>query len=322
MNNTIDVTPRDYATLKETLNNSNPVDIAETLEEMDDQQAIKLFRMLPKDIAAEVFAYLISETQQNIVNAIKDYEISHIIDELFIDDAVDFIEEMPAGVVKRVLSNIPKEKRDIINHFLKYPEGSAGSIMTIEYIDLKENWTVSEAFDRIRRDGVDKETIYTCYVIDAERRLLGAISVRTLLLSSLSDKIGDIMDFHAERRGIPLRQHLRFVTSQVSGYKILPDKVLFLNHVTINDNYPHRSVQGAQQSVQVRCDMPACAARAEHDYLDRLIKSKLHKASPSESRLKSSSASFLCDARQCTFSVHVSGNEDSIRSNTSAGSIS
>ena len=190
---TLDVTPRDFATLKETLKKSNPVDIAEGIEELDDQQAIKYFRMLPKDTAAEVFAYLSSNTQQNIVNAIKDYEISHIIDELFIDDAVDFIEEMPAGVVKRVLNNLPTEKRDIINHFLKYPEGSAGSIMTIEYVDLKEHLTVAEAFDRIRRDGVDKETIYTCYVIDSERRLLGAVSVKTLLLSSLSDKISDIM---------------------------------------------------------------------------------------------------------------------------------
>ena len=190
---TIDVTPRDFATIKEMLKNSNPVDIAEGIEELDDQQSIKYFRMLPKDIAAEVFAYLSRDTQEAIVNAIKDYEISHIIDELFIDDAVDFIEEMPAGVVKRVLNNLPKEKRDIINSFLKYPEGSAGSIMTIEYVDLKEYLTVSEAFDRIRRDGVDKETIYTCYVIDSARSLLGAVSVKTLLLSSPEDKIGDIM---------------------------------------------------------------------------------------------------------------------------------
>ena len=190
----IDVTPRDFATLKETLKDSNPVDIAEGLEELDDQQAIKLFRMLPKDKAAEVFAYLSRETQQNIVNAIKDYEISRIVDELFLDDAVDFIEEMPAGVVKRVLANLPWEKREIINNFLKYPEGSAGSIMTIEFVDLKEHLTVAEAFDRIRRDGVDKETIYTCYVIDSERRLIGVVSAKTLLLSSPTEKIGDIME--------------------------------------------------------------------------------------------------------------------------------
>ena len=187
-------TPRDYATLKETLKNTNPVDVAENLEDLDEKQAIKLFRMLPKDTAAEVFAYLSRDMQQNIVNAIKDYEISHIVDELFLDDAVDFIEEMPAGVVKRVLNNLPAEKREIINQFLRYPDGSAGSIMTIEYVDLKEYNTVAEAFARIRRDGVDKETIYTCYVVDAARRLLGAVSVKTLLLSSPDDKIGDIME--------------------------------------------------------------------------------------------------------------------------------
>ena len=187
-------TPRDYATLKETLKNSNPVDLAEGLEDLDTDQAIKLFRMLPKDAAAEVFAYLSSDMQQLIVNAIKDHEISRIIDELFLDDAVDFIEEMPAGVVKRVLNNVPKDKREIINNFLKYPEGSAGSIMTIEYVDLKEFLTVAQAFDRIRRDGVDKETIYTCYVIDSGRRLLGAVSAKSLLLASPDDKIGDIME--------------------------------------------------------------------------------------------------------------------------------
>jgi len=185
---------RDFAELKESLRNTNPVDVAERLEGLDDKQAIRLFRMLPKDTAADVFAYLSRDMQENIVNAIQDYEISHIIDDLFLDDAVDFIEEMPAGVVKRVLSNLPKEKRNLINHFLKYPDGSVGSIMTIEYVDLKEFLTVSETFARIRRDGVDKETIYTCYVIDAHRRLLGAVSAKTLLLSSPDDKIGDIME--------------------------------------------------------------------------------------------------------------------------------
>lgn len=184
----------DYATLRETLRKMNPADIAEGIGEMQDQQEIKIFRMLPKDTAAEVFAYLPRDAQQNIIYAIKDFEISGIIDELFVDDAVDFIEEMPAGIVKRVLSNLPAEKRDIINSFLKYPEGSVGSIMTIEYVDLKEYLTVAQAFERIRRDGVDKETIYICYVIDAARRLLGVVSARTLLLSSPDERIGDIME--------------------------------------------------------------------------------------------------------------------------------
>ena len=187
-------TSRDFMALKETLRNSNPVDVAERLENLDDKQAVRLFRMLPKDTAADVFAYLSRDMQENIINTIQDYEISRIVDDLFLDDAVDFIEEMPAGIVKRVLSNLPADKREIINQFLKYPEHSAGSIMTIEYVDLKEHLTVAETFARIRREGVDKETIYTCYVIDAERRLLGAVSAKTLLLSSPDDKIGDIMD--------------------------------------------------------------------------------------------------------------------------------
>ena len=185
---------RDFSELRASLRESNPVDVAERLESMNDQQAIRLFRMLPKDTAADVFAYLSRDMQEEIVNAIQDYEISHIIDDLFLDDAVDFIEEMPAGVVTRVLSNLKKEKRNIINQFLQYPDGSVGSVMTIEFVDLKEFLTVAETYARIRRDGVDKETIYTCYVIDSQRRLLGAVSARTLLLSSLDDKIGDIME--------------------------------------------------------------------------------------------------------------------------------
>ena len=189
-----DINTHDYYELKEMLADTNPVDIAEWIDEMkEQQQVLKLFRMLPKDKAADVFSYLTRDSQESIISAIKDHEISNIIDELFLDDAVDFIEEMPAGVVKRVLSNLPRDKRDMINNFLKYPEGSAGSIMTIEYVDLKEEQTVAEAFNRIRRDGVDKETIYTCYVTDAARHLLGVVSVRTLLLSSPEDKIADIM---------------------------------------------------------------------------------------------------------------------------------
>ena len=185
---------QDYATLREMLEHTNPVDIAENFESFDDEEAIKLFRMMPKDTAAEVFAYLPRDMQEGIINAIQDYEIRGIINELFIDDAVDFIEEMPAIVVKRVLRNLPAEKRDIINTFLNYPEDSAGSIMTIEYVDLKEYLTVAETFDKIRREGVDKETIYTCYVIDAERRLLGALTAKDLLLSEPDKKVGDIME--------------------------------------------------------------------------------------------------------------------------------
>ena len=187
------VTVSEMQELKESSRDANPVDVAEMLEGMNDHQAVRLFRMLPKDNAADVFAYLSRDMQENIVNTIQDYEITHIVDDLFLDDAVDFIEEMPAGVVKRVLDNLPKSKRNMINHFLNYPEDSVGSIMTVEYVDLKEFLTVAQTFERIRRDGVDKETIYTLYVIDSGRRLLGAVSAKRLLLSSPDDKIGDIM---------------------------------------------------------------------------------------------------------------------------------
>ncbi|MCL2078416.1 MAG: magnesium transporter [Oscillospiraceae bacterium] len=184
----------DIISLRQRLQSTNPADIAEDFENLDDEQLVTQFRMLSKNTAADVFANLSGSTQESIVNAIQDYEISHIVDDLFLDDAVDFIEEMPANVVKRVLRNLPKNKRNMINHFLQYPDGSAGSIMTIEFVDLKEFLTVEETFQRIRRIAVDRETIYTCYVIDSQRRLLGVVSAKTLLLAEPEDKIGDIMD--------------------------------------------------------------------------------------------------------------------------------
>lgn len=183
-----------YAEVREVLGEMNAVDIAEAFEEVDEVTAVRMFRMLPKDDAAEVFAYMSVDVQQRIVSKIKDDEIKDIVNEMFLDDAVDFIEEMPASVVKRVLRSIPNDKRELINQFLQYPENSAGSIMTIEYISLKEFLTVSEAFDRIRTQGIDSETIYTCYVTDAYRRLIGAVSAKRLLLASPNAKVGDIME--------------------------------------------------------------------------------------------------------------------------------
>jgi magnesium transporter len=182
------------ALTKEALSEMHVADIAEYMEDMDEQDAIRVFRMLPKDYAAEVFAYLPHEIQQNIVEGIADREIGGIINELFLDDAVDFIEEMPANVVKRILAAVPRGKRDIINQFLKYPEDSAGSIMTIEYVALKKGITVKKAFAEIRAKAIEKETIYTCYVIDSARCLIGLVSVLTLLLSDPDQLIGDIMD--------------------------------------------------------------------------------------------------------------------------------
>ena len=185
---------RDYNGVKNLLEQMNVVDIAQELEEVDEELTVKVFRTMPKDTAAEVFAYLSADVQQSVIEAITDREIGGIIDELFVDDAVDFLEEMPANVVKRVLATVPEGKRDVINQLLQYPEDSAGSIMTIEYVDLKKNLTVRDAFNYIRNTGVDKETIYTCYVIDTDRKLLGTVSVRTLLLAREEEMIGDIME--------------------------------------------------------------------------------------------------------------------------------
>jgi len=184
----------DMSKLKTILSDVNTVEIAEIFEELDRETAVQLFRILPKAIASDVFAYVESDHQQAIIEALTDTEIGEIINKLFVDDAVDFIEEMPANVVTRVLQNVHHEKRKLINQLLQYPDDSAGSIMTTEYVDLREDATVREAFDTIRNTGLNKETIYTCYVIRKDRLLVGVITAKDLMLASPNKKIGEIMD--------------------------------------------------------------------------------------------------------------------------------
>ncbi|MDR0464761.1 MAG: magnesium transporter [Treponema sp.] len=184
----------DISKIKTLVSDMNTVDIAEIFEELDTEKIIQLFRILPKHIASDIFAYVGSDHQQTIIEALTDNEISEIVNKLFVDDAVDFIEEMPANVVKRVLKNVPPEKRKTINQILQYPENSAGSIMTTEYVDLRQDAKVKEAFDTIRSTGVNKETIYNCYVIGNDRLLVGAISAKTMMLARPQDRIGDLMD--------------------------------------------------------------------------------------------------------------------------------
>jgi magnesium transporter len=180
--------------LKELLTSMNTVDIAEIFEELDREKIIRLFRILPKAIASDIFAYVDSDQQQIIIEALTDTEIGEIMNKLFVDDAVDFIEEMPANVVKRALQNAQPEKRKLINHILQYPDDSAGSLMTTEYVDLREDATVREAFDTIRNTGLNKETIYTCYVIRRDRLLVGVVTAKKLMLARPQDRIGDIMN--------------------------------------------------------------------------------------------------------------------------------
>ena len=172
-----------------------PVDIAEGLEEVNDSsKVIKLFRMLPKDIASDVFSYMTSDQQQLIAESATNAEIKALVDDMFMDDAVDFLEEMPANVVKKVLQNADETTRATINQLLNYPENSAGSLMTIEYVDLHDYFTVRKAMDYIRRTGIDKETVYTCFVIDDQRHLVGQVSLRKLIIAPESTVIRDIMD--------------------------------------------------------------------------------------------------------------------------------
>ena len=183
-----------YRELKTILVEMNEVDIASFIEELDSEKTVVVFRMLPKELATEVFACLSVERQQHIITSITDNELRTIIDDLFVDDAVDMLEELPASIVKRVLQNSSPDTRKLINQFLNYPENSAGSVMTAEYVGLKKHMTVEEAFAYIRKYGVDKDTIYTCYVMDDTRRLEGVVTVKDLLMSSYETVIGDIMD--------------------------------------------------------------------------------------------------------------------------------
>jgi len=186
-----------YMALRSELIDLNYVDIAELLEELPTQEQIRIFRMLPKDIAADVFSYLPVDIKQLIITSLTDREVGHIIDNLYTDDAVDMLDEMPASVVKKILASANAETRRDINHLLKYPEDSAGSIMTVEFVDLKQSITVEEAIARIRKVGVDKETINTCYVLDQQRKLLGTVSLRRLLLSEPDTTISEIMHENA-----------------------------------------------------------------------------------------------------------------------------
>ncbi len=185
---------RNFAAVRKLLDDMNEVDIAELLEKLPAEKSIVAFRTLPKEVAAEVFSNLESDTQQYLVESITDQELHEILEDLSVDDAVDMVEELPANMVKRVLKVASKDTRTLINKFLQYPENSAGSIMTAEFMDLQRNMTVKDSIRKIRRTGEDSETIYTCYVIDDQRILQGIVTVKDLLLSNDDCPIEELMD--------------------------------------------------------------------------------------------------------------------------------
>lgn len=183
-----------YATVRDILLEMHPADVAKMFEEMNKREISLLFRLMPKEQAAETFVELETDNQEALIKAFSDNELKEVLDELYLDDAVDIVEEMPANVVRRILQNTDEATRKMINEILKYPKDSAGSIMTIEYVNLKENMTVADAFQTIRRTGIDKETIYSCYVTDQNRYLKGIVSAKGLLLSENDALISDIMN--------------------------------------------------------------------------------------------------------------------------------
>lgn len=184
---------KQYTRLRQKMAEMNTADIAVILEELDEEDLLKIFRILPKNMAADVFSYLEVDSQQFIITSLSEKDAASIINNLMADDATDLLEEMPANVVKKLLANAHPETRRDINHLLRYPEDSAGSIMTVEYVDLKENMTIQDAIDRIRQIGVDSETINICYVLDAKRTLVGTVALRYLLISPPDAIIGEIM---------------------------------------------------------------------------------------------------------------------------------
>ncbi|MCD7726040.1 MAG: magnesium transporter [Clostridiales bacterium] len=182
-----------YTKLRQLILELNNADMADYLEEMEESEVIKIFRILPKDMAADVFSYLEIDQQQSIITSLSDKDAARIIDNMMSDDAKELMEEMPANVVKRLIANTRPDTRQAINHLMRYPEDSAGSIMTVEYVDLKENQTVAEAIERIRKVGLDSETINICYVLDNKRTLVGTVALRYLLLSQPDAVIGEMM---------------------------------------------------------------------------------------------------------------------------------
>lgn len=185
---------KQYTRLRQHLSEQNEADVAAALEEMEEEEMLRVFRILPKDLAAAVFSYMDVDNEQYIITSLSDRDAAAIVDHLMADDAADLMDEMPANVVKRILAHASPDTRRDINHLLRYPEDSAGSIMTVEYVDLRESLRVSEAIERIRKVGLDSETVNNCYVLDDSRRLIGTVALRALLLHDGGEVIGDFMN--------------------------------------------------------------------------------------------------------------------------------
>lgn len=260
---------KDYMKVKEVLSEMNEVDVAEILKPCDPHMTLLLFRMLPKDLAAEVFARFTPEQQLDIINSVTNRELAGILDELFFDDMIDLIEEMPANVVNKILLHTDAEERALINEFLRFPEDSAGSIMTIEYVELKKDMTVKESMDHIKEIGLNKETIYTCYVTDQNRILEGIVSLRTLVTTNESFKISDIMESDIIKVNTHADQEEAANIFRKYGFLALPvvDKENRLTGIITVDDIMDVISQEATEDFQKMAAM----APSDEEYLDASI---------------------------------------------------
>ena len=216
---------KQYTALRDLLADLEPADIASLFEDLDEDSIPLLFRLLPKEPAAEVFVELDPDAQEMLIRGFSNTELKEVLDELYLDDAVDIVEEMPANVVKRILKHADPDTRKSINEILKYPDDSAGALMTTEFVDLKRDMTVEDALKRIRRTGTDKETINVCYVVDPARKLQGIVSLRTILLSDEDDTIDEIMETHVisvSTTSSPFRSSTRKTASSASSRSTTP----------------------------------------------------------------------------------------------------
>ncbi len=253
--------------LREILTELNVVDAAQIMEELADKNRLTVFRVLPKDISAEVFSYLEPDTQADIVRMITDAELERLLDEMFLDDTIDFLEEVPASVVTRVLSNSDPETRKLINRFLKYPEDCAGSLMTIEMVHLQTSLTAAQAIEKIRKTGVDKETVYTCYCIDREHHLLGSVPLLSLLLCDENTLVGDVMEDDAQLISVNTLDDREYVVEVVKKYDLLSVPVVdnenrLVGIITVDD-----IVDVIEEEVTEDFEKMALLAPSDDEYL-------------------------------------------------------
>lgn len=253
--------------LREILTELNVVDAAQIMEDLADKNRLTVFRVLPKDISAEVFSYLEPDTQADIVRMITDAELERLLDEMFLDDTVDFLEEVPASVVTRVLSHSDPETRKLINRFLKYPEDCAGSLMTIEMVHLQTSLTAAQAIEKIRKTGVDKETVYTCYCIDREHHLLGSVPLLSLLLCDENTLVGDVMEDDAQLISVNTLDDREYVVEVVKKYDLLSVPVVdnenrLVGIITVDD-----IVDVIEEEVTEDFEKMALLAPSDDEYL-------------------------------------------------------